>query len=164
MTEYLSCADTARLIRAALARSFPGTKFSVRSSVYTGGASIRVRYDGITGYAPVVCHCPAGMTIDPSGGVECGTCGYRGRVTPIYRPGAPTRGAVYAVVGPFSASGFDGMSDLKYPITAYVDASGAIVGSRSPGAYGSVRAWDDEPDGARAVDFGADFIFVEATL
>ena len=39
---YLSCAETAKLIRAALKKAFPGVKFSVRSSVYSGGASIRV--------------------------------------------------------------------------------------------------------------------------
>jgi hypothetical protein len=42
MSEYLSCAETAKLVRAALKRSFPGVKFSVRSDVYAGGASIRV--------------------------------------------------------------------------------------------------------------------------
>ena len=47
--EYLSCSETAKLIRAALRESFPGVKFSVRSSVYSGGASINIRYtDGPT--------------------------------------------------------------------------------------------------------------------
>lgn len=47
--EYLSCAETAKLIRAALKESFPGVKFSVRSSVYSGGASININYvDGPT--------------------------------------------------------------------------------------------------------------------
>jgi len=42
---YLSCADTAKLIRKALKREFPGTKFSVRSD----HNSIRVRWiDGPT--------------------------------------------------------------------------------------------------------------------
>lgn len=51
MTEkrYLSCAETAKLIRAALKREFPGVKFSVRSDTYSMGASIRVRWtDGPT--------------------------------------------------------------------------------------------------------------------
>jgi hypothetical protein len=49
MAQYLSCADTAKLVRAALKESFPGVKFSVRSSVYSGGASINVNYvDGPT--------------------------------------------------------------------------------------------------------------------
>jgi hypothetical protein len=41
-TQYLSCADTAKLVRAALKRAFPGVKFSVRSSTYAGGASMDV--------------------------------------------------------------------------------------------------------------------------
>lgn len=46
---YLSCAETAKLIRAALKKSFPTVKFSVRSSVYSGGASIDVSWvDGPT--------------------------------------------------------------------------------------------------------------------
>jgi hypothetical protein len=42
--QYLSCAETAKLVRAALKESFPGVKFSVKSSVYAGGASINVSY------------------------------------------------------------------------------------------------------------------------
>lgn len=38
----LSCAETAKLVRQALKLAFPGVKFSVKSSVYTGGASIDV--------------------------------------------------------------------------------------------------------------------------
>lgn len=41
---YLSVADTAKLVRAALKRAFPRTKFSVRSDSYAGGASIRVSW------------------------------------------------------------------------------------------------------------------------
>lgn len=44
MAQYLSCAETAKLVRAALKESFPGVKFSVRSSVYAGGASININY------------------------------------------------------------------------------------------------------------------------
>jgi hypothetical protein len=43
-TAYLSCADTAKLIRQALKESFPGVKFGVRSSTYSMGASIRVTW------------------------------------------------------------------------------------------------------------------------
>jgi hypothetical protein len=38
----LTCAETAKLVRKALKADFPGTKFSVRSSTYAGGASITV--------------------------------------------------------------------------------------------------------------------------
>lgn len=41
-TKYLSSAETAKMIRQALKEAFPGVKFSVRSSVYSGGASINV--------------------------------------------------------------------------------------------------------------------------
>jgi hypothetical protein len=44
MSKYLSCAETAKLVRKALGESFPGVKFSVRSSVYSGGASIDVAW------------------------------------------------------------------------------------------------------------------------
>ena len=40
--EYISCADTAKLIRVALKKAFPGIKFSVVSDVYSGGASIDI--------------------------------------------------------------------------------------------------------------------------
>lgn len=46
---YLSCAETAKLVRAALKTAFPGIKFSVKSSTYSGGASIDVNWtDGPT--------------------------------------------------------------------------------------------------------------------
>lgn len=48
-TRYLSCADTAKLVRKAVKESFPATKFSVTSKTYSGGASIDVRWtDGPT--------------------------------------------------------------------------------------------------------------------
>lgn len=47
--EYLSCAETAKLLRAALKAEHPGVKFSVRSHTYAGGASINVGWaDGPT--------------------------------------------------------------------------------------------------------------------
>ncbi len=42
--KYLSCAETAKLVRVALKKNFPGVKFSVTSSVYSMGASIDVRW------------------------------------------------------------------------------------------------------------------------
>ena len=46
---YLSTADTAKLIRKALRRSFPGQQFYVRSRTYSMGASIDVSWmDGPT--------------------------------------------------------------------------------------------------------------------
>ncbi len=46
---YIGTVDTAKLIRATLKGTFPCVKFSVRSSLYSGGSSIRVRWtDGPT--------------------------------------------------------------------------------------------------------------------
>ena len=41
---YLTTAETAKLVRKALKESFPATKFSVRSSTYAGGSSMRVHW------------------------------------------------------------------------------------------------------------------------
>ncbi len=43
-SRYLTCAETAKLVRGALKRAFPGVKFRVRSSTYSMGASIRVTW------------------------------------------------------------------------------------------------------------------------
>lgn len=40
----LSCAETAKLVRAALKRAFPGQQFSVRSSVHSVYATIYVKW------------------------------------------------------------------------------------------------------------------------
>lgn len=63
----LSCSETARLVRSVLKQHFPGTKFSVRSDVYAGGASIHVRWkDGasVDEVHPVLQQY-AGSTFDP---------------------------------------------------------------------------------------------------
>lgn len=50
--KYLTAAETAKHVRAALKAAFPATKFSVRSDAYSLGASIRVRWtDGPTNSA-----------------------------------------------------------------------------------------------------------------
>lgn len=43
-TKYLTCAETAKMVRQALKEAFPDVKFSVKSKTYSGGASITVRY------------------------------------------------------------------------------------------------------------------------
>jgi hypothetical protein len=42
--KHLTVAETAKLVRAALKKELPATKFSVRSDSYAGGASIRIRW------------------------------------------------------------------------------------------------------------------------
>jgi hypothetical protein len=47
--KYLSCAETAKMVRDALKEAFPAVKFGVRSSTYSGGASITIKWtDGPT--------------------------------------------------------------------------------------------------------------------
>lgn len=46
MTIYVSATDTAKLVRKALKENFPGTKFSVRTTKYAGGASLDVNWTG----------------------------------------------------------------------------------------------------------------------
>lgn len=43
---YLSAAETAKLIRAALKKAFPAQKFSVRSENFSMGSAVRVSWDG----------------------------------------------------------------------------------------------------------------------
>jgi len=43
--EYLTCAESAAMLRASLKRNFPGVKFSVRSKTYSGGASVRIGWN-----------------------------------------------------------------------------------------------------------------------
>ena len=40
--EYLSCHETAKLIRNVVSQKWPSVKFSVRSKIYSGGASITI--------------------------------------------------------------------------------------------------------------------------
>ena len=42
---YVDAADVARIIRKRLKAEFPGTKFSVTTSKYAGGASVDARWD-----------------------------------------------------------------------------------------------------------------------
>lgn len=42
--EYISITDTAKIIRAELAKHFPGIKFSVRSQSYSMGSHVNVRW------------------------------------------------------------------------------------------------------------------------
>lgn len=44
MAKYISCTETAKIIRKELKSNFPGIKFSVRSSSYAGGASISIEW------------------------------------------------------------------------------------------------------------------------
>jgi hypothetical protein len=42
--EYLSCAETAKIVRRVLKAAYPAQEFSVRSDTYSMGASIRIAW------------------------------------------------------------------------------------------------------------------------
>ena len=65
-THYLTCAETAKLVRKSLKEAFPGIKFSVRSHTYSMGASIDVAWrDGpTTQEVEAVARVFAGATFD----------------------------------------------------------------------------------------------------
>lgn len=67
MTRYISTTDTAKMIREALVKTFPGIKFSVRSKSYSGGASVTISWiDGPTeNEVDTVAEQFAGATFDP---------------------------------------------------------------------------------------------------
>jgi Large polyvalent protein associated domain 29 len=48
MTRYISAAETARLVRADLKVAFPGVTFSVKSSTYSMGSHVDVKWTGTT--------------------------------------------------------------------------------------------------------------------
>lgn len=142
--EYVPVAEQARMIRKALAKAFPETKFYVRSHSYAGGASIDVRYDGT-----------ASLEVNASG-----------RYVRTYKPGAPTLEAVREVTDPYSGGSFDGTIDLAYSIDRFVDEDGAIVGGESFGTVGSMGShpgFSVRPmKPARRVAFAGKYVFVEA--
>ena len=87
MTRYLTCAETAKLIRAELRRCYPGVKFSVRSSTYAGGASIRVEWtdgptdEAVTGTARVFAGARFDGMVDLKSYVSTGLCPDHGAIT-----------------------------------------------------------------------------------
>jgi hypothetical protein len=130
--EYLSCAETAKLVRAALKKVFPRVKFSVRSSTYSMGASISVRWtDG------------------------------------------PSSKAVDKVIEAYAGADFDGMIDLKYDKKHVLMPDGSAILAYSPGTEGSMGSHPkvkgpselaEIVQGARLVDFGADYVHSQRTL
>lgn len=169
--EYIGFADTAKLIRAELAKHWPAVRFYVRSQSYAGGASIHVYYDGIRSYQPLdACYCrDAGPTVREHDSNRCTECGYVGRLQPIYAPGAPTRDEVDAIVDPFESRGFDGSIDLSYYREAWLAPDGSVSFGHTSGTEGS-RGYVPSRDGTRhhasalLVSFGTSYVFVEPEL
>lgn len=161
---YFTTAETARLIRERLARAYPGVTFYVRSSVYAGGSSVHIAYDGIRGY-----RCLNGHACESS--YDCPGCGLRGSnaITTLYAPGAPTVEQVNAITAPYASRDFDGSIDLAYVIHSWMTPDGNAFFGRSDGTQGSMgsdTAYSNARPvpGAVMVTFGASYVFVEPRL
>lgn len=115
---YLTCAETAKLVRAALNTAFPGVTFSVRSKTYSGGASIDVGWTDGPETAEVDKVAKAYEGADFDGSIDLKTHAYHwllpdGTVTlarmigtegsggsiPSVRNGRPAEGAEYVAMG-----------------------------------------------------------------
>ena len=136
---YISAADTARLLRAALARAFPTTHFYVRSETYSGGASIDVYFDGVqtdpAGHRLMVLVDYDGNVLDPRPVTDLDYS--RGRYAGLPKDGAPRKRDVDAVTWPFVGGGFDGMIDMAYSVSSWLMPDGSAAVGHSPGTEGS---------------------------
>lgn len=168
---YLSCAETAKLVRAALKRELPGVKFGVRSHTYAGGASINVSWtDGPQSDAvDAVVKRFAGAGFDgmidlktynqdwlyPDGHVES----FQSEVGHSY--GSTTRDYVGEEVAGDAAR--DYAAGVRHAIGDEGYAHGADTRSDAYQA-GYTDAQERAKQGAELVHFGADYIFTEREL
>jgi hypothetical protein len=169
---WIDTADVARLVRAELARRWPAVRFSVKLSRYSGGSSIRVRYDGVEtdsrGRALLT-------LVDYDGNRQHGApivsedeIDYsRGRWGTIPREGMPAARDVSDAVSAYAGRSFDGMIDLAYGLSAWLNPDGSATLARDPGTAGS-HGSIPEAIGSRThpsaivVRFGASYVFVDA--
>lgn len=120
----ISAADTAKLIRSQLKDKFPGMKFSVRTSTYSGGASITIEWtDG------------------------------------------PTAKMVEKVSKTYGGAGFDGMTDYKYSVGAWLMPNGEAVVRSVEAHHGcDGETIEAQRDGSIAVSFHADYVFCKRRI
>jgi hypothetical protein len=173
MRDYLSCADTAKLVRQALKAAFPGQTFSVRSSTYSGGASIRVGWvDGPqTNQVDQVAKVFAGSSFD--GMIDLKTSNQHW----LY-PDGHVELFQYEIGHSYGSSTLDLLGERVTPEQARAYSAGVHA------AYGERTTWQETGDpadetawkagltegqtrktqGARLVHFGADYVFTEREL
>lgn len=167
---YISTTDTAKLIRATLAKHWPAVRFSVRSESYAGGSSINVSYDGVErdarGRALVTLVDYDGARQEGAPIITQEEMDYsRGRYGKIPRPGLPTAREVEAELGGFSGQRFDGMIDMAYGVSSWLNPDGSATLGESAGTGGSHGSdpgysYSRETAGALLVRFGASYVFV----
>jgi len=165
---YVGWADTAALVRSTLAARFPGTKFYVRSDSYSGGASVNVWYDGTVTNAWTRVDSddkPYGPVVTNYADVD-----HRdGRWAPVLKAGAPRSRDVKDALAGFSGRRFDGMIDLGYSVSSWLNPDGtATLGDSSGtlGSRGSDPAFSFSRTHPRAllVHFLASYVFVNDHL
>lgn len=120
----ISPTDTAKLIRVQLKAKFPKVKFSVKTSVYSGGSSINIKWtDG------------------------------------------PTGEMVEKICKPYAGSGFDGMTDYKYSVDAWLLPTGEAYMRRIEAHHGcDGETIEAQLDGSIPVSFSADFVFCDRSI
>lgn len=157
---HVSCTDAAALIRAALKRDFPGTRFSVRCRTFSGGASIDVSWaDG-----------PAAGEVDMVVQLYAGT-----RFAWLYQDGRAEPFIVPTIHGADPAA-FDNQGDRVSAVEAgnYIDGVRSVLGlatarghdQASVAAYaaGHAEAAMRIAAGAELVHFAVDRIMIQRSL
>lgn len=171
MSDYLTCAETAKLVRKALKEAFPGQKFSVRSSTYSMGASIRVGWTDGPQTADVdrVVGCFAGSGFD--GMIDLKTSNSHW----LYPDGTVDR-FQYEIGHSYGSTTLDAFGEK---VDEDGTASDYAAGARAALGFTNYVSGDEDTDawkagyadgemrkarGARLVHFGADYVFTEREL
>lgn len=177
MSDYLSCAETAKLVRKALKEAFPRQKFSVRSSTYSMGASIHVGWtDGPqTADVDKVIGCFAGSGFDgmidlktsnshwlyPDGTVQL----FEYEIGHSY--GSTTLDLTGQKVGEFDdEAGGKAAANYRAGVRAAMAISNYVAGDEDSDAWKAGYAEGEirKANGARLVHFGADYVFTDREL
>jgi hypothetical protein len=170
MSDYLTAAETAKLVRKALKEAFPKEKFSVRSHTYAGGASIRIGWtDGPqTADVDTVVGKFAGSGFDgmidlktsnshwlyPDGTVEL----FEYQIGHSY--GSTTLDLTGEKVDEEAAANYRAGVRAAMGITNYVAGDETSDAWKAGYTEGELR----KARGARLVHFGADYVFTEREL
>lgn len=167
---YIDTADVAKLIRGELGRRWPNVRFYVRLERYAGGSSINVAYDGLDHWARIkACHCADGPTVHDYAPNQCQACGYMARLEAVMKAGAPVQQDVRDALGGYAGQRFDGMIDMAYGVSSWLNRDGSVTVGANPGTGGQ-RGSDPGYIASRTdaaallVHIGASYVFVEHEL
>lgn len=165
--DYLSCAETAKLVRGALKKAFPGVKFSVRSHTYAGGASIDVRWTDGPQVDVVDAVISQYKGADFDGMIDLKTYN-----SDWLYPDGHAESAQSQIGHSYGSHTYDAEGDEvpaewanDYMAGVFTEAAGETTRVHDPSSVafelGKVDGAARKKAGARLVHFGADFIFTE---